>query len=152
MMTSPMLRLSSWPSPSTTTLATTPSSKWRCSGRKSFLKLSRTTRKTLPPNSLSHTCQRYSKICCWPAVTAFSRAILSCHLFLYALTLPPNSFLLSGLPLCIQRSLEDEINRTTAEDIPIFMISYAVIFVYIAVALGEYSSWKRILVRLQRWM
>uniref|UniRef100_A0A3B4VJF4 NPC1 like intracellular cholesterol transporter 1 n=1 Tax=Seriola dumerili TaxID=41447 RepID=A0A3B4VJF4_SERDU len=45
-----------------------------------------------------------------------------------------------------QRSLEDEINRTTAEDIPIFMISYAVIFVYIAVALGEYSSWKRILV------
>ncbi|XP_035513631.1 NPC1-like intracellular cholesterol transporter 1 [Morone saxatilis] len=45
-----------------------------------------------------------------------------------------------------ERSLEDEINRTTAEDIPIFMISYAVIFVYIAVALGEYSSWKRILV------
>lgn len=46
-----------------------------------------------------------------------------------------------------QRSLEDEINRTTAEDIPIFMISYAVIFVYIAVALGEYTSWRRLLVR-----
>lgn len=30
------------------------------------------------------------------------------------------------------------------------MISYAVIFVYIAVALGEYSSWKRLLVRLRR--
>ncbi|XP_047447529.1 NPC1-like intracellular cholesterol transporter 1 [Mugil cephalus] len=45
-----------------------------------------------------------------------------------------------------ERSLEDEINRTTAEDIPIFMISYAVIFVYIAVALGDYTSWKRILV------
>ncbi|XP_030646365.1 NPC1-like intracellular cholesterol transporter 1 [Chanos chanos] len=45
-----------------------------------------------------------------------------------------------------ERSLEDEINRTTAEDIPIFMISYAVIFVYIALALGEYSSFKRILV------
>ncbi|KAM9391503.1 NPC1-like intracellular cholesterol transporter 1 [Pholidichthys leucotaenia] len=45
-----------------------------------------------------------------------------------------------------ERSLEDEINRTTAEDIPIFMISYAVIFVYIAVALGEYTSWKRLLV------
>ncbi|XP_070819944.1 NPC1-like intracellular cholesterol transporter 1 [Chaetodon trifascialis] len=45
-----------------------------------------------------------------------------------------------------ERSLEDEINRTTAEDIPIFMISYAVIFVYIAVALGEYSSMKRLLV------
>ncbi len=46
----------------------------------------------------------------------------------------------------LQRSLEDEINRTTAGDIPIFMISYAVIFLYIAVALGEYSSFKRILV------
>uniref|UniRef100_A0A8C8DU17 NPC1 like intracellular cholesterol transporter 1 n=1 Tax=Oryzias sinensis TaxID=183150 RepID=A0A8C8DU17_9TELE len=45
-----------------------------------------------------------------------------------------------------ERSLEDEINRTTAEDIPIFMISYLVIFVYIAVALGEYSSCKRLLV------
>ncbi|KAM4617005.1 NPC1-like intracellular cholesterol transporter 1 [Polymixia lowei] len=45
-----------------------------------------------------------------------------------------------------ERSLEDEINRTTTEDIPIFMISYAVIFIYIAVALGEYSSWKRMLV------
>ncbi|MEQ2210117.1 hypothetical protein XENOCAPTIV_008627 [Xenoophorus captivus] len=55
-----------------------------------------------------------------------------------------------SLSLCLQRSLEDEINRTTAEDIPIFMISYAVIFVYIAVALGEYSSCKRLLVRLRR--
>ncbi|KAL7827292.1 hypothetical protein SRHO_G00330100 [Serrasalmus rhombeus] len=45
-----------------------------------------------------------------------------------------------------ERSLEDEINRTTIEDFPIFMISYAVIFLYIAVALGEYSSFKRILV------
>ncbi|KAF7694921.1 NPC1-like intracellular cholesterol transporter 1 [Silurus meridionalis] len=45
-----------------------------------------------------------------------------------------------------ERSLEDEINRTTIEDVPIFMISYAVIFLYIAVALGEYSSFKRILV------
>lgn len=45
-----------------------------------------------------------------------------------------------------ERSLEDEINRTTVEDIPIFMISYAVIFLYIAVALGEYTSFKRILV------
>uniref|UniRef100_A0A3Q3XD49 SSD domain-containing protein n=1 Tax=Mola mola TaxID=94237 RepID=A0A3Q3XD49_MOLML len=45
-----------------------------------------------------------------------------------------------------ERSLEDEINRTTVEDIPIFMISYLVIFIYIAVALGEYTSLKRILV------
>ncbi|MGH0183683.1 UNVERIFIED_CONTAM: hypothetical protein FKN15_012752, partial [Acipenser sinensis] len=45
-----------------------------------------------------------------------------------------------------ERSLEDEINRTTMEDIPIFMISYAVIFIYIALALGEYSSFKSVLV------
>uniref|UniRef100_A0A8C4QM20 NPC1 like intracellular cholesterol transporter 1 n=1 Tax=Eptatretus burgeri TaxID=7764 RepID=A0A8C4QM20_EPTBU len=45
-----------------------------------------------------------------------------------------------------ERSLEDEINRTTAKDIPIFAISYVVIFVYIALALGEYSSCSRILV------
>ncbi|XP_033015105.1 NPC1-like intracellular cholesterol transporter 1 [Lacerta agilis] len=45
-----------------------------------------------------------------------------------------------------ERSLEDEINRTTWEDLPVFAVSYLVIFVYIALALGEYSSWKRILV------
>ncbi|KAM9360631.1 NPC1-like intracellular cholesterol transporter 1 [Symphorus nematophorus] len=56
---------------------------------------------------------------------------------------PANSFTFAYMA---ERSLEDEINRTTAEDIPIFMISYAVIFIYIAVALGEYSSWRRILV------
>lgn len=55
----------------------------------------------------------------------------------------PHSFII------LQRSLEDEINRTTIEDIPIFMISYAVIFLYIAVALGEYSSFRRILVSQQ---
>ncbi|KAM8974642.1 NPC1-like intracellular cholesterol transporter 1 [Pelodytes ibericus] len=45
-----------------------------------------------------------------------------------------------------ERSLEDEINRTTTEDIPIFTISYLVIFIYIALALGEYSSCRRVLV------
>ncbi|XP_067857648.1 NPC1-like intracellular cholesterol transporter 1 [Heptranchias perlo] len=45
-----------------------------------------------------------------------------------------------------ERSLEDEINRTTKEDIPIFAISYLVIFVYIAFALGEYTSWKTIMI------
>ncbi|XP_063301615.1 NPC1-like intracellular cholesterol transporter 1 [Pelobates fuscus] len=45
-----------------------------------------------------------------------------------------------------ERSLEDEINRTTTEDIPIFTISYLVIFLYIALALGEYSSFRRVLV------
>ncbi|XP_037357485.1 NPC1-like intracellular cholesterol transporter 1 [Talpa occidentalis] len=45
-----------------------------------------------------------------------------------------------------ERSLEDEINSTTAQDLPIFAISYIVIFLYIALALGSYSSWKRVLV------
>nr|DBA32150.1 TPA: hypothetical protein GDO54_007891 [Pyxicephalus adspersus] len=45
-----------------------------------------------------------------------------------------------------ERSLEDEINRTTTEDIPIFTISYLVIFIYITLALGEYSSCRRVLV------
>ncbi|XP_027951222.1 NPC1-like intracellular cholesterol transporter 1 [Eumetopias jubatus] len=45
-----------------------------------------------------------------------------------------------------ERSLEDEINRTTAQDLPIFGISYIVIFLYISLALGRYSSWRRVLV------
>ncbi|XP_004676600.1 PREDICTED: Niemann-Pick C1-like protein 1 [Condylura cristata] len=45
-----------------------------------------------------------------------------------------------------ERSLEDEINSTTAQDLPIFAISYIVIFLYISLALGSYSSWNRVLV------
>ncbi|XP_068776569.1 NPC1-like intracellular cholesterol transporter 1 isoform X2 [Struthio camelus] len=45
-----------------------------------------------------------------------------------------------------ERSLEDEINRTTGEDVPIFAISYLVVFAYVAVALGEYTAWRRVLV------
>ncbi|XP_069773730.1 NPC1-like intracellular cholesterol transporter 1 [Narcine bancroftii] len=45
-----------------------------------------------------------------------------------------------------ERSLEDEINRTTAEDLPIFAISYLVIFIYIALALGEYASCRTIMI------
>ena len=54
--------------------------------------------------------------------------------------------------LCPQRSLEDEISRTTAEDLPIFAISYLVIFLYISLALGSYTSWRRVLVRWGRGM
>nr|KAF6267896.1 NPC1 like intracellular cholesterol transporter 1 [Pipistrellus kuhlii] len=45
-----------------------------------------------------------------------------------------------------ERSLEDEISRTTAQDLPIFAISYLVIFLYISLALGSYTSWRRMLV------
>ncbi|KAF5916836.1 hypothetical protein HPG69_012195 [Diceros bicornis minor] len=43
-----------------------------------------------------------------------------------------------------ERSLEDEINRTTFQDLPIFAVSYTVIFLYISLALGSYSSWHRV--------
>ncbi|KAM6156387.1 NPC1-like intracellular cholesterol transporter 1 [Erethizon dorsatum] len=46
-----------------------------------------------------------------------------------------------------ERSLEDEINRTTLKDLPIFAISYLVIFVYISLALGSYSRWDQVLVK-----
>uniref|UniRef100_A0A8B9PI67 NPC1 like intracellular cholesterol transporter 1 n=1 Tax=Apteryx owenii TaxID=8824 RepID=A0A8B9PI67_APTOW len=45
-----------------------------------------------------------------------------------------------------ERSLEDEINRTTGEDVPIFAVSYLVVFAYVALALGEYTAWRRVLV------
>uniref|UniRef100_A0A4X2K478 NPC1 like intracellular cholesterol transporter 1 n=1 Tax=Vombatus ursinus TaxID=29139 RepID=A0A4X2K478_VOMUR len=45
-----------------------------------------------------------------------------------------------------ERSLEDEISRTIVEDVPVFASSYLIVFVYISLALGRYSSWSRILV------
>uniref|UniRef100_A0A8D1K357 SSD domain-containing protein n=1 Tax=Sus scrofa TaxID=9823 RepID=A0A8D1K357_PIG len=45
-----------------------------------------------------------------------------------------------------ERSLEDEINSSTFQDLPIFAVSYIVIFLYISLALGTYSSWRRVLV------
>lgn len=53
----------------------------------------------------------------------------------------------SGLGVCPQRSLEDEISRTTAQDLPVFAVSYLVIFLYISLALGSYTSWRSVLVR-----
>ncbi|KAM7120692.1 NPC1-like intracellular cholesterol transporter 1 [Molossus nigricans] len=45
-----------------------------------------------------------------------------------------------------ERSLEDEISRTTAQDLPVFAVSYLVIFLYISLALGTYTSWRSVLV------
>ncbi|XP_072489852.1 NPC1-like intracellular cholesterol transporter 1 [Notamacropus eugenii] len=45
-----------------------------------------------------------------------------------------------------ERSLEDEISRTTVEDVPVFASSYFIVFLYISLALGRYSSCSRILV------
>lgn len=46
--------------------------------------------------------------------------------------------------LCLQRSLEDEVSRTTAQDLPVFAVSYLVIFLYISLALGSYTSCSRV--------
>lgn len=82
MRTSPTPKLSSWPFPSTTMLETTPSLKWQCSGRQSFLKLSRNTRKILLPTSPLHTWQRYilifnRSICFLKALCIFLPLFLS---------------------------------------------------------------------------
>ncbi|EDL40576.1 NPC1-like intracellular cholesterol transporter 1 precursor [Mus musculus] len=45
-----------------------------------------------------------------------------------------------------ERSLEDEINRTTIQDLPVFAISYLIVFLYISLALGSYSRWSRVAV------
>lgn len=55
--------------------------------------------------------------------------------------------MVSDLAVCLQRSLEDEINRTTIEDLPVFAISYIIVFLYISLALGSYSRWNRVAVR-----
>lgn len=72
-----------------------------------------------------------------------SQPILGVHWFM---TARPVHWGSEGL-LLSQRSLEDEINRTTAQDLPIFAVSYLVIFLYIALALGSYSRGSRVLVR-----
>jgi len=43
-----------------------------------------------------------------------------------------------------ERSIEDEIDAASAADIVIFIVSYSVIFLYITVALGKYSTCSRI--------
>ncbi|CBY14228.1 unnamed protein product [Oikopleura dioica] len=43
-----------------------------------------------------------------------------------------------------ERSIEDEIDATAEEDLGIFLIAYLVIFLYIMIALGKYSSLRRV--------
>lgn len=57
--------------------------------------------------------------------------------------------MVNELLVCLQRSLEDEINRTTIQDLPVFAISYIIIFLYISLALGSYSRCSRVAVRVR---
>lgn len=45
-----------------------------------------------------------------------------------------------------ERSIEDELNRESSGDVFTVLISYAVMFLYIALALGHIRSWNRLLV------
>lgn len=46
-----------------------------------------------------------------------------------------------------ERSIEDELNRESNSDISTVVISYAVMFLYISIALGHIQSCSRLLVR-----
>ncbi|KAB1258508.1 NPC intracellular cholesterol transporter 1 [Camelus dromedarius] len=45
-----------------------------------------------------------------------------------------------------ERSIEDELNRESNGDVVTILISYAVMFLYISIALGHIKSWRRLLV------
>jgi len=45
-----------------------------------------------------------------------------------------------------ERSIEDELNRQSRSDIVTVGVSYLIMFLYIAVALGEQHSWRRLAV------
>ena len=47
-----------------------------------------------------------------------------------------------------ERSIEDELDRTSQSDVLTIVISYLIMFAYIAVALGQIRSCSRILVIL----
>jgi hypothetical protein len=49
-----------------------------------------------------------------------------------------------------ERSIEDELERESEAEVVTVVISYAVMFVYIAVALGQFRSFKTILVSSPR--
>lgn len=46
-----------------------------------------------------------------------------------------------------ERSIEDELNRESNSDVSIVATSYAVMFLYISIALGHIQSCSRLLVR-----
>lgn len=45
-----------------------------------------------------------------------------------------------------ERSIEDELNRTSQSDVTTIAISYLIMFAYIAIALGQAKSFSRLLV------
>lgn len=48
-----------------------------------------------------------------------------------------------------ERSIEDELDRESNSDVSTIVISYAIMFIYISLALGHIQSFRRVLVRAQ---
>lgn len=46
-----------------------------------------------------------------------------------------------------ERSIEDEIDRESENDVSTIVVSYIIMFVYISLALGHIQSFRRLLVR-----
>lgn len=46
-----------------------------------------------------------------------------------------------------ERSIEDELDRESNSDISTIVFSYAIMFIYISLALGHIHSFKRVMVR-----
>ena len=51
-----------------------------------------------------------------------------------------------SLAYMAERSIDDEIARESAGDVSTIIISYTVMFIYVTIALGEFTSCERILV------
>jgi Niemann-Pick C1 protein len=48
--------------------------------------------------------------------------------------------------MVLQRSIQDELNRESNSDVVTILISYMIMFVYIAISLGQYHSVKTVFV------
>lgn len=46
-----------------------------------------------------------------------------------------------------ERSIEDELDRESNSDVSTIVISYAIMFIYISLALGHIHSFRRVMVR-----
>lgn len=56
----------------------------------------------------------------------------------------PNSTL--SVNFSAERSIEDEINRESGADVVTIVISYLIMFAYVAIALGRFNSINRLMV------
>lgn len=53
------------------------------------------------------------------------------------------------LAFSAERSIEDELDRSSHSDVATILISYIIMFAYIAIALGQIRNWSRMMVSLE---